>query len=296
MRGQPSYRLLPSIFATLAILSGAALAQDQIENEEDLHRFRDKEGHEIDAKIVSFSSDWRQVQIERADGHRFDLIITRLSLDDQQFLRNWLLNRELPDPSSLRFDLSLNRLEKSSAKQKLANLVDEATWEAQEVGFQIGVTNLSRLPLANLRLEYCLLVEDAVEVKPTAVRPLLSNEDQEDIDEATPLWRAKRDKPLHYQFGSVELPPLAFNRVHQVDTASLVRDAITPERSSRLGLEDRLVGIMVRVTTGKEVVVAEKADLIRDYAAIDWAVFLNRRDPSETESGTGELVEAMVAN
>lgn len=291
MRGLDTRAPLLILIAGLALSMSSTTAQEQTGAEAPWHRFHDKEGHQIEARVVSLSPDWRQVQIERNDGLIFDLAITRLSLDDQQYLRNWILNRELPDPASLRFDLNFTRHETPVSKEKLSTPIEEALWEAHEIGYRVSITNLSRTPLARLRLEYCLLLEDAVEVRPMnpALIPAL------EVDEAMPRWRPRRNRPLNYHFGSLELPLLAFNRPHLLDTATLVRDAVSPGRDNRLDLEDRVVGIMTRIVSDRGIIIAEKTDLIREYSALDWQVFAHRRDPSESD-GKGELIEAIVAN
>jgi len=52
--------------------------------------FTDKRGQQIEARILSISDDKRQLNLVRRDGRAFELAITLLSLDDQQFLNDWL--------------------------------------------------------------------------------------------------------------------------------------------------------------------------------------------------------------
>ena len=52
--------------------------------------FSDKRGQKLEAKIASISDDLRLVNLVDRNGRSFELPITALSLDDQQFLREWL--------------------------------------------------------------------------------------------------------------------------------------------------------------------------------------------------------------
>lgn len=280
-----------SIFLLLLATVPVIVAQQSSSErapEEAWHLFRDKEGHEVEAKVVSFSPDWRQVSIERRDGRQFDLAVTRLSLNDQQYLRDFLLNRAAPDPDSVRIDLHIISRDSPPLRAKLETPTESAVWETSEIGYQIQLTSLSRLPLVHLRLEYCLLLEDAVEIldPPPVGSPL---------DEARPLWRAGRQNALRYRVGSIDLPPLSFNRTREWDTATLTRDVVTPKSATRTPLEDRRAGLLVRIVASDGTVLAERSEMARAYSDLDWNTFAHRRDPAET-NGLGELIEAVVSN
>ncbi len=62
------------------------IAQDR----ETFHVFTDKKGKTISAKILSVDDSRRMAEIEREDGKTFSIEITTFSLEDQQFLRDWL--------------------------------------------------------------------------------------------------------------------------------------------------------------------------------------------------------------
>ena len=77
-----------SIFIALSFSSLATAANTP--EPSGFHFFADKRGQQIEAQLVSIDPDRRNVQIRRRDGQLFDLQVTLLSLDDQQFVREWL--------------------------------------------------------------------------------------------------------------------------------------------------------------------------------------------------------------
>ncbi|MEM7602924.1 MAG: RCC1 domain-containing protein, partial [Verrucomicrobiota bacterium] len=52
--------------------------------------FTDKRDQTIEARILSLSDDLSTMRLERTDGNIFETPITVLSLDDQQFIRDWM--------------------------------------------------------------------------------------------------------------------------------------------------------------------------------------------------------------
>lgn len=80
-----------------AILNSASMAETRT--------FTNKSGKEIVAKIVSVSKDWKEVTIN-SNGKDFPLAPTKLSLDDQQYIKDWLKasgrtkpNQDIPSPA-----------------------------------------------------------------------------------------------------------------------------------------------------------------------------------------------------
>ena len=274
-----------------SIVSATFSQSTDTETEASWHQFRDQQGHEMEARVLSLSSDLRQVKIERRDGQVFDLVITRLSLDDQQFLRDWLLQPRELDPESTRIDLVASRQEITRERTRLKNEVDEIQWESRAFAYEISVNHQNRFPLAGLRLEYCLLSEDLVEVMATdpAADPA---GDPEDI---TRLFRAPSRGHIEYHFASIELPPLLFNREHSVETVSLPLDTVSTRGDTREQFEDRGIGILLRLVAADGTVLAESDDLIREHSTLDWAAFSHRRDPRE-EAGTGILTGVVASN
>jgi|GEM_PF-5048408 len=91
---------LPFLFAAVlkAMVAAPAIASP---SPSDFRTFSDKLDRQIEAQAISISEDWSTVRIRTKEGQEFDLEATRLSLDDQQFLKDWL------DP---RMDIPAGRL------------------------------------------------------------------------------------------------------------------------------------------------------------------------------------------
>ncbi|MEM9281954.1 MAG: hypothetical protein AAGA96_09020 [Verrucomicrobiota bacterium] len=77
-----------SVWILTAFLPVSLVANDPAPSE--FHAFKDKRDQQIDARILSISEDRRQLTIERRDGNVFRIAPTVLSLDDQQFIKDWL--------------------------------------------------------------------------------------------------------------------------------------------------------------------------------------------------------------
>mgnify|MGYP002378543077 CR=1 FL=1 len=72
------------------LLMVAAMSPGFSQEEGGFHVFTDKKGKTISAKILSVDDSRRMAEIEREDGRTFSIEITTFSLEDQQFLRDWL--------------------------------------------------------------------------------------------------------------------------------------------------------------------------------------------------------------
>lgn len=72
----------------MLILAGTSPCLCQEKGE--YHAFTDKKGKTISAKIISVDESRRMAEIEREDGRTFSIEITTFSLEDQQYVREWL--------------------------------------------------------------------------------------------------------------------------------------------------------------------------------------------------------------
>ena len=94
--------MTPRLFAIVLLLcislcpQSRALASDtdtdttEASAASEYRQFTDKRGQQVEARIVSISDGLRLLHLESRNGQDFELPITGLSLDDQQFLRQWL--------------------------------------------------------------------------------------------------------------------------------------------------------------------------------------------------------------
>lgn len=278
-----------TLLAIICLFPATLSVAGQDDSTGDWRRFQNKDGQEIEAKPVALSPDLRSVQILRRDGRTFELTVTLLSLDDQQYLREWFMSQTPDNPEQLRFDFTVNRREKSIAREKLVTPVREALWETTELTYEVRMTSLSTSPIPGLHLEYALLVEDHIEVnRPDGTATV-------DPDEAAPRWRSKPEGEIRYRRGTIDLPVLSFNRPHIVDIGALVLDTVKTSQLEREGSRDEPVGLILRLVDASGNVIQEKSDLTRQFAAVNWTSVADRWDPKE-EAGEGVLVEALAAN
>ena len=74
--------LLPLVFG----LAGA----NEIREPSEFRLFRDKQNKEIEARVLSIADDLQSIRLEKRDGASYEISVTVLSLDDQQFVHDWL--------------------------------------------------------------------------------------------------------------------------------------------------------------------------------------------------------------
>ena len=76
------------IFSFVWVAVASSLGQEREPSE--FRVFSDKGGKSIEARILSVSDDLSRIRMEGKDAATFDTAINGLSLDDQQFIRDWL--------------------------------------------------------------------------------------------------------------------------------------------------------------------------------------------------------------
>lgn len=243
----------------------------------------DKDSKQIDARILSISGDRRSLRIERDDSRIFEIEIVQLSLDSQQAVKNWLTAQ--PGASeSLNLEISGERQDGPSTREKLEGPSYRATWDLQRMGYRISINNQSAAAASNLTLQYCLLLHDRVSIRSS-----------EEVTEASPIrWRLRAAGEVRYLRGSIDLPPLRFNDEEEIDTATLQFDSVRVFGGTKETGEDEPIGIIARVIDIHGRTVEEFSDLRREFADFDWEAFEMRLDPGE-DQGSGMLVEQMVS-
>jgi hypothetical protein len=281
--------LIGGVLSCVCLLAAVQPVAGQEISEAGWHHFHDKDGNEIEARTVALSPDLRSVQILRRDGRIFDLAVTRLSLDDQQHLREWFLAQSPADPARLRFEITINRREKLLKREKLVTPIREALWETTELSYEVSITSLSTEPIPGLRLEYALLMEDHIKVRVPV------NAADEDPADASPRWRSAPEGEIRYRRGTIDLPPLTFNRPIAADVGALVLDSVKTSHLERAESRDQPGGLILRLVDSGGNVVHEQIDLARQFTGTKWSNLANRWDPEE-ESGEGVLVNPVAAN
>ena len=123
--------------------------------------FTDQFGRTITAEIVSVEAD--QVRIRREDGQVFTLSASKLTENDQKFIKQWVAAtpsapaepkteiKSTPDPKKLLVGLS-----KGKFSSRTLTKYDTYVHKHEDWGYSIQLTNQNLRALENLRVEYNL--------------------------------------------------------------------------------------------------------------------------------------------
>ncbi len=204
------------------------------------HEFTDKKGQKIRAALLDVSEDRRTMKIRREDGVEFESVINVLSLDDQQFLKDWLANR--PENVDYRLEIAIARKPVDSETENYGSL----QLETKSNNYEIKVRNLSRETLESARLEYFVIWEDGTTFYTTA-EGILRYASTSPDDEGAPLVRIQ---------GSERLESLAFNRETVVHTVPFDLESVAYSDGEVL-YSDEAVGAVVRILTPSGIILAE---------------------------------------
>ena len=91
-----------AFLSLIALLITGTAAQESA----DFHQFTDKKGQRVSAMLLEVSADRQQMKIRREDGQEFETVINLLSLDDQQYVKDWMKNA--PQAGMMNTDFLLN--------------------------------------------------------------------------------------------------------------------------------------------------------------------------------------------
>lgn len=205
----------------------------------ELHEFTDKTGKKILAELLAVSEDRRTMRIRREDGQVFQSEIVALSLDDQQFIKDWMESR--PDDAAIMPAEIDYRLEMEIAKKALGT--ERHTYRSYDLeqkmqNFAITVTNLSRDSLSGAQVEYVIVWANALDV--------YLDEDGE--------WTARFSSSNDFDISQAEvaaisgilpLEEVAFNRDITVTTEEHELNRMM--HSSEVYREDEFRGIIARI-------------------------------------------------
>lgn len=238
------------------LLSGAAAQESS-----DLHQFTDKKGQQISAVLLNVSTDRRQMKIRREDGQEFETVINLLSLDDQQYIKDWL-KKSAPTEAvaaetvDFRLDVLLSRQTASVEKHTSGNVA----LEARSTTFRIAVRNLSRDSLESARLAYAVVWEDRT--------TLYQRTDGEwafrvTSDEEGLSHRVK-------QAGDLALESLRFNAESTIETLPVMMDQILFFGDNKPYREDEMLGVKVRILSEDGQVLHESDSGGAAIASMKW--------------------------
>jgi len=249
------------------LLSFAALVSGTAAQESSsFHQFTDKKGQKVSAMLLGVSSDRQQMKIRREDGQEFETVINLLSLDDQQYIKDWMKNA--PQSAAMKTDIRLNvavtRQTASVEKRTEGSIV----LEARPTTFRILIRNLSRDTLEGARLEYTLVWEDRTTIFQT--------------EEKTWTYTANSDEPTSSnkvkKAGEVEIESLRFNGETNFETTPVNMEQVFLSDNKPFR-EDVMIGVKVRILTKDGAVVHEADSGGAVIAAMKWDEVLALPDP-----------------
>ncbi|MEX2578234.1 MAG: hypothetical protein WD342_04185 [Verrucomicrobiales bacterium] len=226
------FRIILSLLVLLAATHGRG-------QETEFHEFTDKKGQTVRAVLLDVGEDRREMKIRREDGAEFETVINELSLDDQQYIKNWLQNR--PDKTDYRLDIAIDRKPSGSESSSSGSL----KFETKLSHFAIAVTNLSRDTLESAILEYVIVWDERVGISETNDGDVTYSSPREDTP---PAVRVHGQEPL-------EAVPFNREAVHETETVGIDRVSYT---GGGVLLEDDPVGVIVRILTSAGIILAEE--------------------------------------
>lgn len=288
-----------SVTASLILLPILLLSRTPVRAQAagDFHEFTGKTGQKLVAKVLGVSEDRRQMRILRQDGLEFETEIVIMSLDDQQYVKDWMKanaagavaagTAPLPveagtvvagtEPAaagngaamavgggSFRLEVAVTRASGKSEKHR----EEFYTMEEKENLFRVAVRNLSRETLEGARLEYAVVWQDAVTV--------YYDEDEEEWE----FSARDRDQtaPPVKKLGEAALEPLRFNGTVTVETTPVRIDEVFYD-GNELYRQDELLGVKLRVLAADGSVVHEADSGGASIAAMGWDEIRALEDP-----------------
>ncbi len=218
----------------------------------EVRQFTNKNGQQIKASLLDVTSDMKNMKIRREDGVEFETEIVALSLDDQQYIKDWLKNR--PSKTDFRLDVSLS---KKLIKSNSHPYSSSYTLHQDEYGYEIKITNLSRETLGNPTVSYQVIRQEGVRVM------------QADDGDWTYTDYSDDDKDEFVLAETVDVnESLAFNREVTIITKPMTIERVVYDSSAMY--QDELFGVIVKVANEKGDPVGEYRSTGKDLESIKW--------------------------
>lgn len=262
--------LIPA--ALVAVSLGSLLAQEA----EEMHVFTSKadaEGGEkktVEARLLAISEDRRTIRIRRKDGLEFELEIVGLSLDDQQYVKDWIKTRpslEMAIVPGVDYRLEIDIDKKSFDTERHEK--GSYTYEQRNHQFDITVRNITRETLAGARLQYVILWKDALAVS--------QNSEGE--------WEVRYSRSENAEpgriMGETGVADLPFNREDEIATQTYELNRVL--HSSEVYQKDELIGIIVRVLSAGGSLIEELREGSAEIDDISWekATFVEEEEDDD---------------
>jgi len=217
----------------------------------EVHRFTNKDGKQIDATLLGISEDWRMVKIKRGDGVEFEIEAVSLSLDDQQYIKDWIETGV--ERVDFRIEISLEK--RSLGKDTLAT--NPYRLESEKTGYHVTVTNLSRETLPEAVVSYAVISREGVELRR-----------QSDGDWGYRSVSSSAASDPVAATGTEKITGLAFNREFSFDTGPAAIESMSYDGDPLY--EDVFLGGIVRVTSPGGTLLAEKRAGTAEVENVRW--------------------------
>tara|TARA_R110000850_G_scaffold62777_7_gene142501 strand:- start:873 stop:1643 length:771 start_codon:yes stop_codon:yes gene_type:complete len=234
------------------ILSAALSLHAQSGGE--LHVFTDKAGKEITAVLLDLSEDRQLMNIQFEDGREFESPIIQLSLDDQQYIKDWLKTRVVEVKTDYRLEIEIDK--KALETERHENDDGYYSYEQRFTAYEVTARNLSRETLEAAKLEYVVIWEEGLRVYQSS-----------DGGWSSSYSSSEEDRRVRVS-GVGNLGEMPFNRDALVTTDTFEVNRMLS--SGQVYKEDEPIGILVRVVNPDGVVLAESRSGTGSIDAIQW--------------------------
>jgi hypothetical protein len=245
--------------------AGVMLAQEA----DGLHEFTDKRGQKVSAVLLGVSEDRRQMTIKREDGQQFDTVINLLSLDDQQYIKDWMKNRptmSAAPATEYRLDLSATRQTGKTVKNSYGDSTT-IVLEEKENFYRITVQNLSRETLESAIVEYAIVWKNkAIIYKAKDGDWTYTSVDSDSKSEVKVI-------------GQLDPGPMRFNAEVTLETVTVNMDRVYYKEFDELLYEDDMVGLAFRVKAADGTILQEAHTGSAAISAMTWDQITNLPDP-----------------
>lgn len=196
-----------------------------------MHLFTDKKGQQITATVLDITDDKRLMKIRREDGQEFQTEIVSLCLEDQQYLRKWLEKKPVVKEADFSLKVSISRKSAEAIPRERGSM----DLEAEEVFFDITVSNVSRETLQSAQIRYAFLRMEGIK---------FIEDDDGDWTYDVPT---DEEPPMVKEIRSMPLPDVVFNRDVTVKTEPFYLEQVTYQSTGNLYREDSPVGLYLQV-------------------------------------------------
>jgi len=167
------------------------------------------------------------MQIQKADGTTFSVAINLLTLDDQQFVKDWILLQ--PENSDFELDVKIAKEFGGLKRERYSSSTD---LETRDLIYNITVTNKSRETMETPIVEYAVVYDDRVRIY----------QSDGDWTYTTPSLSESRGIS-----GKVSLADLVYNRDQQLKTEPVKIEKVMGDGNVTYGEDDPL-GVLVKVS------------------------------------------------